>query len=1194
MSKLLRGLVSFICALSLSLSGVVSVAAQTQQRFALAGTTWEISYQDARLGEVQGLAKFGDGQTVSGFYQDPRDGSEHPFTGVARLEMMEGMPVATISIVQEGPWIGPSPGDLSVKPGGYVNAKLGTSKASLTILETSPVTLSLELDEKTSVFDGLWTSENLLTKPMRAGGLNRSEDGNRYAAGQERWVPSTARFKGTAEIRSSNRNLFDDKNTNEQTISIDLRGIGLPRYEDVKKRTVDFKELADTLTLDVVSPNDGKFGRSLDIRVKAKEVPGPGTYPLTVNGVDGTWTLEYRDLLPRVRLIRKLRVDEFEPVSQVYIGEDIFAEVEFEEKDRVEALDFQTYDTTIIDSADALHQITVRKTGRGLYRSGPLACLAAEDRTNREIAGQLVCEDKSELTAIVEGARGYQQSINKPVVRAPSPLWDRAMAMAKACRTGGFDQTVKGVNVQPQVHAALILLRDEMKRSIAGTVETYNTLIGPDDDQRMKKLASDLTLYKASIKSGENDGALIQQVSLPNASKSDAKISLRDALNGNYEPKLSDKARADYEKIAASEAQGMMLSAAERTKKRLDGVGACDLAGLLQFGKLGAGAFNEKLKKKLLRKGLPGEADWMPDLAARAAVDSVADVVAAVKDEADYRQAQVDFALTMVSLATAVLAISATISTKLAAAGTRVAGRSVGKEYSKATLARLAAAAELSELAELGSAFTKVVDAQTRGQEAVDRARDLAPVIGADAFDQAQAEKDAQIKGAAIAAAASAAGAVGAGVLGRAGKAAPNKRVPLAEAAGLPTKPSSTSAAANALPNTQSTRRAGDGGTPLEPRPSDPAPETLPTRTASADEPPTGLAQNVENAPSNTAPRPRDRDATVKVEPDKTVSIPRNMRGEGVSTGAPRTADAAPTPARPRDPDATVKVDPNKTLAIPRNMRGEGISTGTPRAADTAQPRAAQPKLPKADPTDIASAPRAAELNSARPETAAPLAKSSPAKAGAEITDGGTEIVRRGQPRGRPDAATKTVRAGSDNYTLGERLGQGTSADVYRNASDASDNTALRVIHDQRPSAIPSERAGRKNLEALSAQNNGELFDVVKQVEPPRLIDSSDAPMLLQGRQVEVVERINNIASDVLKKNDPPYTGRMTPGQAAAHRAATDYMNDNGIAWIDNSPDNYGLVKLPGVDKWKMRVVDTGGVVKFDGPNGPTRARFAK
>lgn len=145
--------------------------------------------------------------------------------------------------------------------------------------------------------------------------------------------------------------MFDGKKVKAQKFVIKLRGIGLPDYELVKKRTVDFKDFADTLSLDFVWPNDGFFGRSLEMRVKAKEIPGPGTYPLTVNGINGTWTLKYADLLPKVRLVRKLRVKEYETVSQVYIGEDVFIEVEFEEKDRVDALDFATHETTLIDSA---------------------------------------------------------------------------------------------------------------------------------------------------------------------------------------------------------------------------------------------------------------------------------------------------------------------------------------------------------------------------------------------------------------------------------------------------------------------------------------------------------------------------------------------------------------------------------------------------------------------------------------------------------------------------------------------------------------------------------------------------------------------------------------------------------------------------------------------------------------------------
>lgn len=196
MNKFFRHLVAFICALSLSLSGVVTAAAQSQQRFALAGTMWEIAYEDAQLGEVKGLAKFGDGQDVSGIYQDPRNGKEYPFKGVARLEMIDGKAIATISILQKGPLVGPSPGDLTTEPGGRITAKLGKSKASLNILEASPVTLELELYEKTSAFGGLWKSADELAKPMRAGTQSLTEEGTRYAAGPEVWLPSTARFVG--------------------------------------------------------------------------------------------------------------------------------------------------------------------------------------------------------------------------------------------------------------------------------------------------------------------------------------------------------------------------------------------------------------------------------------------------------------------------------------------------------------------------------------------------------------------------------------------------------------------------------------------------------------------------------------------------------------------------------------------------------------------------------------------------------------------------------------------------------------------------------------------------------------------------------------------------------------------------------------------------------------------------------------
>jgi hypothetical protein len=754
----MRAFVCWLCTLSLILSPTTTTLAQTAARapseFALANTQWEVAYEDARLGEVQGLASIRADQSISGVYQDPRTGEEHAFSGVARLELRDGNPIAIMSLRQSGPVPSSRFGvaALATNPGEDVAARLGDLRASLTILETVPVQLELEFGA--AGMGGLWLVPAELGTPMRAGNQRIVSADNYLAAGPEAWLPAVPRFSGEANVYRPDRDLLDGSVEQEQSFLIELHGIGLPDSQEVSRNTIDFGPVSESLRFDAAFPNGGEFGRDLTIRVRTETLPEPGTYPLSVNGVDGNWTLEYRDLGPRVSLLRELRQGEFEPMAEVYVGEPVVVQVRFDAADTVEGLGFSSYPGLVFDSAEQLHEITLQKVGQALFRSAPLACSPADEaaESDQESTG-LVCADGTNLAAAVRSGPRDAGLIELPVLAAPSPLWDPAMAAATACRRGNFDASVSGVNVQPQVHAALILLRDQLLETVTRNIDDINQEINPDPVAARLKREADLRLLQDQARRDLDNPLFFYEVNPPPSAHDRQPIPLRDALTGNYEPRLDDDARQDYEQIIVGEAQGQMMAASQRTQQRLAGVEDCDLELLIEFGKLAQPVLGEEIKAKLMRAGLPGEAAWMPDLAARAAVDTVAGVVTAVADDERYRQMRTDFAVLAFTAVTVGASLAALGTRMLAARGYAFAatagGRTVpliGFEYSNAAIARFAAAANVSELSQLGVALDQVIDAQTEGRAAIRRAGDLVPVLGTEAYEQAKTERYQQLR----------------------------------------------------------------------------------------------------------------------------------------------------------------------------------------------------------------------------------------------------------------------------------------------------------------------------------------------------------------------------------------------------------------------------------------------------------------
>jgi len=157
---------------------------------------------------------------------------------------------------------------------------------------------------------------------------------------------------------------------------------------------------------------------------------------------------------------------------------------------------------------------------------------------------------------------------------------------------------------------------------------------------------------------------------------------------------------------------------------------------------------------------------------------------------------------------------------------------------------------------------------------------------------------------------------------------------------------------------------------------------------------------------------------------------------------------------------------------------------------------------------------------------------------------------------------------------FGALLGKGrTSAAI----ADLGDQTkAFRLTRMDDVEAIRFDEFGRKRLEALEEGSNG-LFEVTKRYGEVSVVRDSNGNKWL----MESVEKAENTAKNRLAAF---HGGEMTDGQRAALAGTVSYLNRKGFAWTDNHFENFDLVPL-GEDKWRVKILDTGGVLPARGKN---------
>jgi hypothetical protein len=156
-------------------------------------------------------------------------------------------------------------------------------------------------------------------------------------------------------------------------------------------------------------------------------------------------------------------------------------------------------------------------------------------------------------------------------------------------------------------------------------------------------------------------------------------------------------------------------------------------------------------------------------------------------------------------------------------------------------------------------------------------------------------------------------------------------------------------------------------------------------------------------------------------------------------------------------------------------------------------------------------------------------------------------------------------------------LGHGSTSVVYADPNDAK--RAIRITEPGRggiTEAPALDRAGRQAVESIQRPNGP-----IRIVEPGQPVMVNDPSSPLNGKIVEMVERVENGSADKFLAGQG---GRMTEGQARAFADATNELNKNGFAWMDNHTGNYGFEKTSNTeDGWRVVVLDPGGIVPMKG-----------
>ena len=741
-----------------------AVLAQQPEWFA---GKWDVSYRDAQLGEVKGMATVNvhhDGFIyISYLVTDPRDGSAHeliPFhiqiaDNTVTMELPPGGPVAALDA--EGRPLPAAPGGetITVPEGARLRATLAGSSTDA-VVSGSPARLAtrLRLVRDGDRLAGEWqvvrdpnagfggarsgtrgTVVNALPPPV---GEVREE----IVRGPETWL--SARMVVEKAQRTGWRDAAAAGGI-EVTADVSLTGRNLP---EPRRREVRFAD-------PYLRPDNTALTMTLPVGIASRAVPGPKTFILrdreNTQEAPGIWVFDWPALRVKdIHHARRTAGGVLEPTGTIFFGELFWVEIE---SDRDASGDLRLYCIESDAAAPVFFHVQRDAQQRTKYRAGPFLLLApGEPAAAGAVAAPKLSANEVSVTApgdtrpfIVRASSGSRIRTGPATAQPGDPVamafadaredhsedgpYQRALKQAEAMRRLYPEEDRYNISrftplsgsrrtlVTVQDHAALILLHAELLRNLDVLRRQHTRSLSANEKRALAG-----ALMQASEKRVDLP-VFYQQVLLPDG-KTMTTLNVAVYPNNLREAFGNDTAKRDaYLDRVIEEAGRKLAGQAALGGVHLSQVDISRPESLLPSIKAGYESGVASLMPRLVRRARPANGEpavprWVVDETGRAAVRGVSDLLGAIaadEELADFQWGALQIMALPAAVYTSALGMAGVVTRGVVAAASAADA--------------LAGAGAVNNLVRLDAA-----------RDLRDAGWDAAPVAGYDAFRAANHE----------------------------------------------------------------------------------------------------------------------------------------------------------------------------------------------------------------------------------------------------------------------------------------------------------------------------------------------------------------------------------------------------------------------------------------------------------------------
>lgn len=513
-------------------------------------------------------------------------------------------------------------------------------------------------------------------------------------------------------------------------------------------------------------PVAGQEGSAAEIEVILKQQVQSGPKRLTLNGAPGVWDFDIPGDPLEIRFVRPPVVgSRFYAAQELYQGEFFRLELVYAEEPYFDRREFSivspTGELTKVELVKQSADSTERPDEPVVLRSSDILLLAEGAAVPSTPATPVRAPEGSRLTALeTDTFRALDQRpiAAVKVVERPDDPWGLALDRVRFCRglypdrylvshrifIEGF--TRSDIEIQPQEHAAMLLLQEELVAQLDAYIRDASRGNPVDVTQSPALVKQQLALWNRaqgqwaagmveSARAGHRHPLLLFEVSSPDGTR---QIPLRSALNDRgIRAQFGDESGfLAYAARVLSEAQGKALSEATRARDRAREPHMCDVNGLLKVVGLGVEPVAKAVKQKLVRerrRDEPTIPQWVANDVARGWIDDVKTKAEAVEALRQFSSLDTDFAI---------LVVSAALTGGAAASQSGWVAARVGTQTTRAigNISRWGNhALSVSDAFMTVQDFRKMLEA--RGN--ADFARGIAPVVGTERYETATLDVEA-------------------------------------------------------------------------------------------------------------------------------------------------------------------------------------------------------------------------------------------------------------------------------------------------------------------------------------------------------------------------------------------------------------------------------------------------------------------